>query len=498
MMNNFPLATRTTHSSAEAHPDSCTTILIGGAATCDGSRIIARTEDHDPLLSKVLLKHPAKKKRGEALFQANENAFSCPLPPMAQAYSVFANGKPGKTAAQMTWGAAGFNQCGVGMSATETIFANPQVLACDPYLPTIGISEDSITDVVLPYVVSAREGAARLGKLIETYGAGEGFGVAFIDRDEIWYLETGSAHQWLAARLPEACYFVTGNQGRLRAYDPDDRENYMASATLIAFAQQHGFYDAARDGRFNFERVYTRHDDPHDHYYNYPRVYALQQLYTPDAMRDLQCPDEFAVFEHPQVQLDVEAVKQGLRNSYQHLGRQPYAETPDYTWRPISLFRTQQSHILQSRNGVPPALADVEYVSYGMPSLSVYIPCYPQAIDEFPLAYRTVTDGSADDLSAQWRFRKLQTLVMQNYPRYAPRVQQRYQQLEARFEALRLEMEQEYLSVYQEDSLKARCLVQQFCTQAFAEALAVTRELTNQLFTQLAQDVNSKYLFAGA
>ncbi|AKH89122.1 C69 family dipeptidase [Edwardsiella tarda] len=496
-MNVTPHTPKDMRSSTEARPDSCTTILIGSAATRDGSRIIARTEDHDPLLSKVLLKHPARTQR-QSHFQANENAFRCPLPALAQAYSVFANGKIGKSAEQMTWGAAGFNQSGVGMTATETIFANPQILACDPYLPTSGITEDSITDVVLPYITSAREGAARLGELIETYGAGEGFGVAFIDRDEIWYLETGSAHQWLATRLPESRYFVTGNQGRLRAYDPDDQENYMASATLITFAQQQGFYDAERDGAFDFERVYTRHDDPHDHYYNYPRVFALQQLYTPDTARDLQRPHDFAVFEQPQAPLDVEAVKQGLRNSYQNLGRQPYAETPDYTWRPISLFRTQQSHILQSRSGLPAELADVEYISYGMPSLSVYIPCYPQAIDDFPLAYRTVTDGTAEDISAQWQFRKLQTLAMQNYTRYAPQVQQRYQQLEIHFEVLRQEMEREYLSIYRSDSLKARLLIQQFCAQACAEALTVTQELTNQLFTQLAQDVNSKYLFSGA
>ncbi|SPW34121.1 Uncharacterised protein [Edwardsiella tarda] len=126
------------------------------------------------------------------------------------------------------------------------------------------------------------------------------------------------------------------------------------------------------------------------------------------------------------------------------------------------------------------------------------LPIHYKAIDDFPLAYRTVTDGTAEDISAQWQFRKLQTLAMQNYTRYAPQVQQRYQQLEIHFEVLRQEMEREYLSIYRSDSLKARLLIQQFCAQACAEALTVTQELTNQLFTQLAQDVNSKYLFSGA
>lgn len=477
--------------------DSCTTILIGAAATRDGSRIIARTEDHDPLLSKVLLKHPPQAdQRGR--FHANENAFSWPLPATAQGYSAFANGKPGKTAAQMTWGAAGFNQRGVGMSATETIFASEQALLHDPYLSESGITEDSIVDIVLPYIDSAREGVSRLGKMIEEQGAGEGFGVAFIDPDEIWYLETGSAHQWLAAKLAPHCYFVTGNQGRLRDYNPDDRDDYMASASLIDFALQHGLYDPRRDGQFNFERAYTRHDDRLDGYYNYPRVYALQQLYRPDPDRTLQQPQRFAVFEAPSDALDVESVKRGLRNTYDNLGRQPYADTPDYTWRPISLFRTQQSHILQSRSGLPRALSDVIYLSYGMPSISLYIPFYPNAGGDVPAAYGEVTSGEADTFSAQWQFRKLQTLIMVNYYRYAPGVQQEYQRLESRFSDLQKAMESEYIKIYQEDMVEADRLLQRFGEQVFAEALETTQTLTNRLFTQLAQDVNAKYLFAGA
>lgn len=37
---------------------------------------------------------------------------------------------------------------------------------------------------------------------------------------EAWYLEIGSGHHWLALRVPDDAFFVTGNQGRFKASQP--------------------------------------------------------------------------------------------------------------------------------------------------------------------------------------------------------------------------------------------------------------------------------------
>ena len=94
--------------------------------------------------------------------------------------------------------------------------------------------------MILPRCRTAREGVKLLGEIIETIGAGEGFGVAFVDLTDVWYLETGSGHQWIAQRIPAECYFASGNQGRLQAYDPNSKD-MMGSATLTTWAQEHGF-----------------------------------------------------------------------------------------------------------------------------------------------------------------------------------------------------------------------------------------------------------------
>ena len=77
---------------------------------------------------------------------------------------------------------AGINSANVGESATETVHANDRVLAYDPWVKN-GFAEDSLTNTVLPFIHSAREGVEYVGKMIDQYGAAEGSGIQFNDAD---------------------------------------------------------------------------------------------------------------------------------------------------------------------------------------------------------------------------------------------------------------------------------------------------------------------------
>ena len=52
----------------------------------------------------------------------------------------------------------------VAMSATESLYGNPQVLGLDP-LVSNGIGEDALLSIVLPFIHSARDGVQYLGKI---------------------------------------------------------------------------------------------------------------------------------------------------------------------------------------------------------------------------------------------------------------------------------------------------------------------------------------------
>lgn len=469
---------------------ACTTILVGDKASTDGSFLVARNEDYSANNPKHFLVHPrVEHQKGE--FKSHANDFTYPLPETSLRYSAISD----FDTHDLSMGEVGFNEAGVGMTATETIYNGQHVLKFDPYVEKTGITEDAIENVILPRIHSAREGVELLGKIIEEKGAGEGFGVAFVDQHEIWYLETGSGHQWMATKVPSDKYFVSANQGRLRTYVPDDTANYLGSKTLISFAEKHGLYNP-KDGAFDFHKAYSQ-DVENDVTYNYPRVWTVQHLFNPSLKTDIKDGTAFPVFLQPEHKISVADVQAALRNHYQGTSHDPYANAnPKEPYRPISVFRTQESHVLQVRPDLPKAIGEVEYVAIGMPSLSVYIPYY-QGLEHYLPGYDKGTDNASQD-SVSWKYRTLQTLVMQNYNAYAPEVEKAYAEFEKNTATQQASMEKEYLKLYQAHPQQAQKVLQSFEDKVMADALALTNKLTQQVITQMTHDTDMKYHFEGA
>lgn len=469
---------------------ACTTILVGSQATDDGSFIVARNEDYSATNAKHMIIHPSAHHQ-QGSFKSSVNDFTWPLVKDALGYTAIHD----FDTHEKSMGEVGYNSAGVGISATETIYNGKAALKVDPYVEKTGITEDAIPTVILPQVHSAREGVELLGRIIEQKGAGEGFGVAFVDAKEIWYLESGSGHQWMATRLPADNYFVTANQGRLRHYDPKDQENYLASPTLVSFAESHGLYNS-KDGIFDFHKAYSQ-DVENDITYNYPRVWTLQHMFTPALKTKVDEGKQFPVFLKSANKLSVNDVKKALRNHYQGTPHDPYNNNnPQESWRPISVFRTQESHILQVRPNMPKAIGEVEYVAYGMSALGVYVPYY-QGITHYLPGYAKGTDEASDD-SVSWTYRTLQTLAMQNYSAYAPDIQNAYAKFEQQTALQQEKMEKEYLKIYQHEPHKAQQLLQNFEDKTMQDALNLTKQLTSQIITKMTHDTDLKYHFEGA
>lgn len=473
--------------SVKQYPSECTSILVGKSMMADGSMIAARSEDWDAMFAKNMEMFKAKTSPRHE-FVALDSPFKCELPSSSLGYTALS-----PYHLHGHWGSAGFNDAGVGMSATESIFSSDKVLEHDPLLPD-GVGENSVFNIVLPYIYSAREGVERLGMLIEKHGTCEGFGVAFVDSKELWYLETASGHRWLACRIPDKVYFVTGNQSRFRDYDPNDHENFMASDDLIEFAQSCGLYDPKK-GPFDFHEAYA-HDEKLDTTYNYPRVWGLQQMFSPQVKNDVT-KNTFPVFAEADHLLTLEDLKKAFRFHYQDTEHDPYLHSnPKEPYRPVSIFRTTQTHILQVRPDLPKEIGEINYVALGMADLGVFIPIY-QGMTEFPESYTKGTNVSSPD-SAYWKFRKVQALGMVNYNRYAPRIQLAYLEWEANTAQRQVEFEREYLQLFEGSPMEARQLLQEFGEGIMQSAIDLADELTEELFTLLTQDIQEEYLFHGA
>ena len=468
-------------------PSECTTIIIGQEQTADGSMIVARSEDWDAMEAKNYEIFEGTD-NGPREFVAKDSPFRCELPEKALGYSALS---PYNLHGH--WGSAGFNTAGVGMSATESIFSSDEVLKHDPLVEN-GVAENSVFNITLPYVHTAREGVERLGMLIEKYGIAEGFGIGFVDSKEIWYLETACGHRWLACRMPKDQYFVTGNQSRFRTYDPNDKENYIASADLIEFAEKHGLYNPAQ-GAFDFHEAYAR-DIKLDTTYNYPRVWGLQQFFSPEIKNDVT-KNTFPVFAKAAHKVTLTELRTAFRFHYDNTEHDPYLNSnPKEPYRPVSIFRTTQTHLLQVRPGLPQAIGCVNYVAMGMADLGVFLPLY-QGITSYPEAY-TKGNGESSDDSAYWKFRKIMVLGMTNYNKYAPIIKEAYANFEAETDQRQREMEEEYLRIYKTQPLHAQDLLQAFSDKILNSALDLADRLQEKLFTLMTQDIQQEYLFHGA
>ena len=468
-------------------PSECTTIIIGQDQTIDGSMIVARSEDWDAMEAKNYEIFEATD-NGPREFVAKDSPFRCELPEKALGYSALS---PYNLHGH--WGSAGFNTAGVGMSATESIFSSDEVLKHDPLVEN-GVAENSVFNITLPYVHTAREGVERLGMLIEKYGIAEGFGIGFVDSKEIWYLETACGHRWLACRMPKDQYFVTGNQSRFRTYDPNDKENYLASADLIEFAEKHGLYNPAQ-GAFDFHEAYAR-DIKLDTTYNYPRVWGLQQLFSPEIKNDVT-KNTFPVFTKAAHKVTLTELRTAFRFHYDNTEHDPYLNcNPKEPYRPVSIFRTTQTHLLQVRPELPQAIGCVNYVAMGMADLGVFLPLY-QGITSYPEAY-TKGNGESSADSAYWKFRKVMALGMTNYNKYAPIIKEAYAKFEAETDQRQREMEEEYLRIYKTQPFHAQDLLQAFSDKILNSALDLADRLQEKLFTLMTQDIQQEYLFHGA
>lgn len=469
-------------------PSECTTIIIGRGQSADGAGYLCRSSDFDAMLAVNVERHQ-NTENGPEEFVAFDSKFRCPLPKKALGYTGLPEyNHPGE------WGSAGYNTAGVGMSSTETIFSSEKALKADPYVED-GLAENCTYNIVLPYVHTAREGVERLGALIEQYGSAEGFGIGFIDANETWYLENAGGHRWLACRMPEDKYFVTGNQSRFREYNPKDKENFLAAKDLIEFAEKNGLYDPAH-GAFDFHEAYSR-DEKLDTTYNYPRVWGLQKMFSPSIQNDV-ARNTFPVYAEAEKKVSLQDLRKAFRFHYDNTDHDPYLHSNGKEpYRPVSIFRTTQTHILQVRSELPQAIGRVAYVAMGMADLSVFVPFYQGATDSYE-AYTLRATGESDDRSAYWAFRKVAALGMTDYNFFAPIIKKAYAELEREFDETQKSIEKEYLATYRDAPENAVAALTEANIAMQKRACDFSKQLLNDLFTRLTAKVQEEYMFHGA
>ena len=412
---------------------ACTTILVGKKATYDGSTMIARNDDSGAghfTPKKFVVIQPKEQKN---VYKTVLSHLEIALPDHPMRYTAMPNAVEGKG----IWAASGVNEAQVAMTATETLTSNPRVLGADPlveYQPAEGdraeipggIGEEDIVYLVLPYIRSAREGVARLGSLLAQYGTYEMNGIAFQDREEIWWLETIGGHHWIARRVPDDVYVVMPNQLGLDQFDVEDalgeQREYMCSPDMREFIEKNHL-DLSMDGRLNPRDAFGSHDDA-DHVYNTPRAWFILRCLNPHTKvwdgPDAECrpeDDDLPWCMTPEKKITVEDVKYALSTHYQGTPYDPYGSRGDSSvrgiYRPVGINRNDFVAVIQMRPDVLRDNAPVEWIAYGSNVFNALVPFYAD-IDETP-EYLSNTTGEVSTDNFYWSSRLIAAMADASY-----------------------------------------------------------------------------------
>lgn len=395
----------------ERRPSACTSILVGRYATIDGSIMIGRNEDSKPSWPKHFVVHPHQVFDNPQPFQSNDNGFKTILPKIALRYTA----TPEWTSKFGLFEEDGINEANVAMSATESAYSNSTVLAADPFV-TDGLNEEAMITVVLPYITTARQGVSRLGSLIETAGTAETNGILFADQQEAWYMETGAGHQWVAQRIPDDGYAVVANQLAIQQVDFDDPDNFMTASRLAEFVKTNHL-NPDRDG-FNWRRIFGTHTVADEHY-NTPRVWAGQRLFNPSTVQD-PMNQELPFIRYPEHKLSIHDVQGFLSNHYEGTPYDPVGpeQQHNHDFRPISLAKTQEAHVLQLRPQKDPNLVGIHWLAMGVAVQSSFVPFY-SAVSDTPIAYQR-GQSTYSPTSAYWTYKLAGILWDAHYQHFSP------------------------------------------------------------------------------
>lgn len=386
---------------------ACTTVIVGKKASINGSTMIARNCDAErcniPVKFVVV---PAKNE--EQTFHSYVTGLDIPLPNSAMRYQMapFVDYKR-----HGQFGECGINSANVAMSATESLYGNPQVLALDPLVKN-GIGEDALLSIVLPFIHSAREGVEYLGHLIAIYGSHEGNGIIFSDKNEVWYMEIPTGHYWAATKLPENRVAVIANQVAEQNIDFEDTDNYLWAAGLKEFIDQNDL-NPDNDG-YNFRHIFGT-NNARDHCYNTPRVWFGQNYLGHRASSPTSDNLDFTF--KPNRKLKHEDIGYILSSHYNETIFDPLSSTDkkaDKTrFRPIAMARCAESHILEIRNNVPDEYSAITWFNFAPTTFNPYVPFYANANGTSD-SYNNTSD-SYNISEAYWLSRTIASLIQPSY-----------------------------------------------------------------------------------
>ncbi|HEM5251424.1 TPA: C69 family dipeptidase [Streptococcus suis] len=480
---------------------ACSGFIIGKGLTTDGSILYGRTEDYpyppnNGAHNKNYIVVPAAAyAKGDMLV---DESFGFTAPHLANEFKYTSTPDAARgDGSNGNFGAHGFNEKGVSMTATVTAIPNKKVLAVDPLVTAGGLGEAILIDYVLPRVTSAREGIELIAKTIDEKGSAEGNIIVIADKNEVWYMEILSGHQYVAIKFPEDKYAIFANTYYLGHVDFTDTENVIASAKVEEVAKQAENYMMV-DGKFHIAKSYGPENyadgdrsrtyagikllDPASSVTYEDAVYDLLRQPT-DPSRRFSLQDTFALqrnrFEHlPEFRPDDEAgkVKQGDN------GANDQAADATYKYA-LGNENVIDAHVYQINSSLPSAFGGTVWLGLAQTRNTPYVPFYGIVTDTYE-AFKN-RSASYDTNSWYWTVQNIDKMAI-SYPElFGTSIQEKWIALEKEWIASQVALDAQYAGLSEDAAVALAPTVTEATLARSAEIFAQLKAVETEMMAKI-------------
>jgi len=439
---------------------ACTNLLVGKAASVDGSTMVTYSADSYSLYGELYHWPAATYSAGTMLdvYEWDTGKFLGKIPQATQTYNVIGN----------------MNERQVCIG--ETTFGGRSGLEDSTAVMDYG----SLIYIALQRSKTAREAIRIMTDLVAAYGyysEGESFSV--VDKNEVWILEMigkgvgNKGAVWVAVRIPDDCIAAHANQSRIHRFPLNDKENCMYSKDVISFAREKGFFKG-KDEEFSFADAYNPLEWGGLRFCE-ARVWSYFNQYTDKGALWLpyilgEDPTPMPLYVKPNRKLSVSDLMRSMRDHYEGTYLDPtldLAAGPFHapyrfhplSWevdsvkygfeRPTSTQQTGFTFVGQMRNTLPDEVGGVFWFGVDDARFSVYTPMYP-CMTQTPECYRV---GNGDFTHFSW------TSAFWIHNWVANMAYARYSQILPDAETLQAKLEDGYLNNQKQVEQKALSLL---------------------------------------
>lgn len=473
----LPTAHEQTLNYQDQHSDGpctecCTSLLVGKAASVDGSTMTSHSCDsgtdrtwislephktHEPGSSATLWLQPKRTSRPNDpdRIPAGE------IPQVSETFKFFDAAYPIMNEHQLAIG--------------ETTTGGKGELRSTAGL----IDAPELYRLVLERATNAREAIRIADELTKEYGYNDwGECFTFADPNEVWFFEILGPGRgnigavWAAVRIPDDEIAVSANSHRILELDLNDSDNYLASDNVHTLAEEMGWWDPESGDEFRFSYAYASRNS----LYSRRREWRALSLLAPSLGLDPNAenfplsvkPDEkvtvkdiLAIFRDyyadtpydmtrrlTVVNRDGETVKSPVANPFMN------ADTRELLGvdreRTIASPAATYLTVTQSRDWLPDPIGGVVWLGYDNPVTTPHLPFYV-GISQMPESY--MVDGRREFSRdcAWWAFRRASKLSYFRYQDMVGVIQNVWEPIESEAFARQASLEEEALALYQRD-----------------------------------------------